>query len=57
MGGIIVKEQKKKKSWFAWIVFGVIVGGTVAVGIPPEVSAPLAEVASQFASDAVEFDD
>lgn len=48
--------MKKKKTWFGWIVFAVITAALGFAGVAPQVSAPVAEVASQAAQESVEFD-
>ncbi len=57
MGGSMSSEKKKSKTWLGWILFGVISAGGVYVGLPPTVTAPVANAVSDSVSEMVEWDD
>jgi len=51
------KKTSKAKTWFGWLLFGVIAAGGAYVGLPPTVTAPVANAVSDSVSDAVTWDD
>ncbi|MBD3768320.1 MAG: hypothetical protein IE928_10325 [Gammaproteobacteria bacterium] len=52
-----MEDGKKKKSWFWWVAFAVVMAGGAALHIPGGLITPLANSAADVASESVGFDD